>query len=253
MEFKVISNENILPLSQKEIVKRLKEFIDIEGDKVWIKDDLSLLDENKMTLFQKTIWFIARNFDSLKVNLYHINPKESAKSLHLIEKEIAVKPSDQKEIIFLFQLAVKKFNLLFYPPYNPMTLSIHEALLNNDLSSVIRLVQKNRNCLKQTNSRGETPLHVALRQNNPGISHYLLHELKTADDADEIEGNTPLHLAVLNEDIQSIQMLLDKHSHITLANYQGFTPLDLAKMKKNKAILKLLEEYNAKTLNRFYE
>ena len=54
------------------------------------------------------------------------------------------------------------------------------------------------------------------------------------------DGNTPLHIAVQNQDIEIIKILLDSGSDVNAKNAAGQTPLHLAVQTANKEIISLL-------------
>lgn len=240
-------------VSEGIILDRLRKYITTHGTDIWIKDDLSLFTESNLGPIRKVIWTIAKNFKLIKSKIYHIDPEQTADSLKLIEREIAKDISTQEELIPVFQAAIRKFNVTNYEkPYLALTLPIHSAILNNHFKHVIRLIEKDKSFLFQVNSEGETPLHVAFRrQADPGIIDFLLMNHPFPSEIDKVNASTPLHLAVFNDDIGSVRQLLKKNVPADIKNNDNLTPYDLACLKKNKAICKLLLDYRARSSNSY--
>lgn len=132
--------------------------------------------------------------------------------------------------------------------------------------SLTELLLKKKAKLEVKNREGKTPLYVALENNNNEIANLILRYggnsaficdltklsalhivarrgdvkmlgelLQTKAialiDAQDIQGNTPLHLAVEVEHEDVIFLLLKARAYHKIKNLQGETPLDLAKQK----------------------
>jgi ankyrin repeat protein len=104
---------------------------------------------------------------------------------------------------------------------------------------------------------GNTPLHIACKYNHESITIYCINraviectEPSTTKLLTEFlnkkncEGNAPLHLAVQNQSLQALEVLLrNRATDINVQNNQGETPLHLAIRCQNlKAIKKLIEK-----------
>lgn len=254
MSFKVMSHAKFQPLPEEEVVLRLKNIIHTRSKKVCICEDLSLLDENNLPPFRHAIWSVVKHFDVLKTYFFRINSEQSFISLRSIEKEIAKGIAHQQEIELLFRQAISIYNLLVpEAPYSFLPLPIHKAVLERNLHKVITLVRENPNYVYQTNSVGETPLHVAIKFQLIAIAHFLVSEQPNPIEEEELGGNSPLHLAVETRNIQLVQLILSKHISPYILNKSHQTPLDIAKNLRSRPVIKLLEEYEALYYNRFFE
>ncbi|MGI2298458.1 ankyrin repeat domain-containing protein [Candidatus Cardinium hertigii] len=79
------------------------------------------------------------------------------------------------------------------------------------------------------NEVGNTPLHLAVIDNNLVSVESLLSEPGTNVNARNASGNTPLHLAVVYRRPSIVQRLVTMPGiHVNITNNDGRTPLDLA-------------------------
>lgn len=254
MSFRVVSNARMQQLPEEEVVRRLRDIIQVHSKNIWIKDDLSLFNEQNLTPLYRMTWMIVKHFDALKSRLFHIDPLQSAQSFRSIEREIAKGISSQNEIEQLFRQAITIYNLIMPDnPYVFLPLPIHKAIREKNLSKVIHLVLQNKNFLYQANSSGETPLHVAIRTQFTAAAGFLLSEHHNPIEKDEIAGDTPLHLAVEMENTEVVQKIMERHVSPLIQNTEGQTPLDIARQIRNRPLLKLLEEYEAQYYNHYFD
>ncbi|MFA6914821.1 MAG: ankyrin repeat domain-containing protein [Parachlamydiales bacterium] len=254
MSFKVVSNARMQQLPEEEIMLRLKNIIHTHSNNIWIRDDLSLFDENKLSPLLRATWMIAKHFEGLKYRFFHINAQQSAQSFRSIEREIAKGIAHQVEIEKLFRQAITIYNLIMpNDPYVFLPLPIHKAILEKNLPKVMHLVIQNKDFLNQINSLGETPLHVSIKTKFDAATNFLLSEHPNPSEKDEISGNTPLHLAVEMDDIELVRIILRKHISPKILNTGGQTPLDIARNLRNRPLIKLLEEYEAYYFNHYFE
>jgi len=71
------------------------------------------------------------------------------------------------------------------------------------------------------------PLHIAVIHHKPKILGLLV---KTAMiDSQDNDGRTALHYAVLNDDMESVRILVDNHANKTIKDNKGETPEDLSR------------------------
>ena len=85
-----------------------------------------------------------------------------------------------------------------------------------------------------------TTLMVATAYGRQHVVRWLLHELQFDVNEKNCYGNTALHKATLNNQIECARLLLDAGS-LHLKNRSGNTPLDLARINGHKDMQKLLE------------
>jgi ankyrin repeat protein len=105
--------------------------------------------------------------------------------------------------------------------------SIHEAIEASDLAAVQRLLRDHPNCLHERDSVNNTPLHVAVYQENPEIVDLLL--ATGADvNAKGTNGDTPLHVAVTNDSAELVNQLVRAGAMLGSRNDLGRTPLTAA-------------------------
>ncbi|XP_068154298.1 nuclear factor NF-kappa-B p110 subunit [Drosophila tropicalis] len=98
------------------------------------------------------------------------------------------------------------------------------------------------------NDDGLSPLHMAIRQNKYDIAKKLINHDRTAISvANTTDGNNALHMAVLEQSVELLVLILDaQNSTLTdilqARNAAGYTPLELARCKANGRVVQLLEK-----------
>lgn len=93
------------------------------------------------------------------------------------------------------------------------------------------ILQKNNISIKnEKNIWGVTPLHVVAEKANAE----LLIKLEANINAQTVEGDTPLHLAVRHNNIDVAEFLLEQGANSKIKNKDGFLPLHYARSKRMK-------------------
>ncbi|EDV49828.1 nuclear factor NF-kappa-B p110 subunit [Drosophila erecta] len=101
--------------------------------------------------------------------------------------------------------------------------------------------------LSVTNDDGLTPLHMAIRQNKYDVAKKLIsHDRSSISVANTMDGNNALHMAVLEQSVELLVLILDAQNQnltdiLQARNAAGYTPLELAKYKANNRVVQLLE------------
>ncbi|XP_051213060.1 uncharacterized protein [Lolium perenne] len=138
------------------------------------------------------------------------------------------------------------------------SLPIHIAAAHGRLLTVIKLLKECPYCDSSRNASGQTFLHVAVEKKKPEIVRYVCKQkkIKRILNAMDQNGNTALHLAVLNasEDVvnnsheaavnnasEKIFCTLMRNSDVDLnfANKEGHTPLDLAFLSLHPKVISM--------------
>ncbi|WP_342257708.1 ankyrin repeat domain-containing protein [Spiroplasma endosymbiont of Nomada ruficornis] len=89
-----------------------------------------------------------------------------------------------------------------------------------------------------------TPLQIAVKNNNIEMVKLLL-ENHADIDAQDVDGCTPLHLVVECNNIEMVKLLLENHADVNLKDINGCTPLHWAVECNNIEIVKLFIENGA--------
>lgn len=182
--------------------------------------------------------------------------------------------------IIVLKIVISVFALISSPAWANSFDDFFSAVKRDDVAAVRQLAERGFD-LNTLNEAGEHALFLALRDEAPAVSTFLLTQAKVQVEArtsrDEsplmmaalkgrlevarrlIErkaevnkpGWTPLHYAATNSDASSVPMvrlLLEHHAYIDSASPNGTTPLMMAAHYGNPGVVKLLLEEGADPL-----
>ncbi len=94
-------------------------------------------------------------------------------------------------------------------------------------------------CVSLT-TEGDTPLHIAALNNDYDSAASLITKGANVNVKDEHK-QTPLHIAALHNALEMAAPLIDKGADVNAKDKKGQTPLDLARKQKNWKLAQLLE------------
>ncbi|WP_422133281.1 ankyrin repeat domain-containing protein [Endozoicomonas sp. ALD040] len=147
-----------------------------------------------------------------------------------------------------------ELSALFHIAANFNIKSLMEMLLNRDLHRGLKFYQppckldtKDQFCV-QTQS-GLTVLHEAVLANSYSVVALLIEERLIEINAKDDQGNTSLHYAIQNNDIDMIEILLKNGAGINIQNSLGYTPLHFAVQLENKEVVGCLMEHKGEIAN----
>ncbi len=210
--------------------------------------------------------YTGRNDDA---TLLHIAVMEDNSDLLklLLEKEAKVDSMNKgnktpidlaidQENTALLKLFVEKGKLVDinkkFGPYQESLL--HIAVSKDDPNLVEALLEKDAD-VNSMNSSNETPISIAIDQGKIKSREVFIKKGKLAIDKklDNYHGNTLLHIAVMADDLEFVQYLLQAGVNPELENDSDQTPLELVKLKPDEpnatAIKQALTDAINKKLN----
>nr|XP_022296867.1 tankyrase-1-like isoform X9 [Crassostrea virginica] len=131
--------------------------------------------------------------------------------------------------------------------------SITSAIQEDDSDELEALLQDPDANLNVPNSMGLFPLHVAILRINPVSRNDMVRRIlnKGADinvkavpnpEHDEA-GNTPLHMSVARDQLDTVRILLTYNPAISPTNNEGLTPYNYAEQNGNAEMMRLLQEH----------
>ena len=123
---------------------------------------------------------------------------------------------------------------------------IHEAVKNNDLAKVRKLIKNNPDLVFIKDADGITPLHFAAGDANKKMVKLLLAS-KADVNAKDNNGTTPLHAAAtaLGKRVDLLEMLIAGKADVNAADTNGLTPLHYATLVKGAKRAKVLLTHGA--------
>ncbi|KAF8099717.1 hypothetical protein N665_0238s0045 [Sinapis alba] len=119
------------------------------------------------------------------------------------------------------------------------SIPLHCAMQRGRIEVVEELVSSFPESIKEVNASLETPLHVAVKNNQVEATKLLLEEIKKRDmsprtvNMENREGNTVLHLATLGKQLQIVEMLIGDDAilpgsvDVNRQNRNWLTPKDI--------------------------
>ncbi len=109
-----------------------------------------------------------------------------------------------------------------------------------DLYPIVELLIENNASIHKTNAQNETPLMVAARLGLENLTR-LLVTLGSKPDNKDLNGNTALHLTILNNHEEMALFLINSRANIDITNNDNQTALKLAEILNLKKVLALLQ------------
>merc|ERR1719357_585332 len=94
----------------------------------------------------------------------------------------------------------------------------------------------------------ETALHIVVEQDNVKMLKFVVEEMVegklSINEKDNIYGDTPLHAAVMVENVEFVRLLVNSGASISEKDKEGKTPLDVANALLEDDDVKLKEIQN---------
>lgn len=115
---------------------------------------------------------------------------------------------------------------------------------NLSVNALYKILIKNPDLINMTDEKKETFLSYAIKRNNNPIIDFIIASPLLDLNYQDKNGNTYLHMAVIQQNINLIQTLIDKKISINTQNKDGNTALHFAYYIKNNEIVKILLKNN---------
>jgi ankyrin repeat protein len=104
---------------------------------------------------------------------------------------------------------------------------------------------KAQEILNHQDKFGRTLLHYAALENKTQYAQSLIEQGQANLNIKDLEGNTPLHIAVQCNNYAMVDFLCKKGAHLDIKNKKQLTPFHISILKKHLNILELLGYYGA--------
>jgi len=118
-----------------------------------------------------------------------------------------------------------------------------KAAEKNDLEAFRGLLNKRRVKINAHGALGNRPLHVAAgKWGKEGLVELVIARGAVVD-IQNMDGQTPLHLAVEHNNLDAARALLENHADVNAQDRQGVTPRQIAIKNKRQRTIALLERW----------
>jgi len=129
----------------------------------------------------------------------------------------------------------------------------YTAKLHQNIDIVVHLLTACEECdPNMLNREGDTPLHIAARENKTVALSHLLDHKQCDPNVQNKAGDTPLHIVVVDNQTAAIsQLITHKRCNLNVQNVKGDTPLHIAVTVGNLQLCEMLmtKVDNVNTLN----
>ena len=130
---------------------------------------------------------------------------------------------------------------------------LHLSIMGDKITSFFYFSEKYKiNYINSKDIKENTSLHLATYFNSKKIFNYLLTTNKLDINAVNKEGFTPLHFAVMNQNINMIKKLLMKGADCSIKNDKLSTPYDIANKNNYHSIKKIFKGNKCKYKSLIY-
>ncbi len=119
--------------------------------------------------------------------------------------------------------------------------SLAYACRNGDLERVRSIIDSDRASLQSADADGNTPLHIAALQNQAGIVEFLLTQQPDIDPKNN-SGETPLNIAAKRGYTELLRLLLGHRADVDATDNDGKTPLMVAVAASDRKVTEILLE-----------
>eukprot|EP01102_Stenamoeba_stenopodia_P020500 TRINITY_DN8008_c0_g1_i1.p1 TRINITY_DN8008_c0_g1~~TRINITY_DN8008_c0_g1_i1.p1 ORF type:complete len:260 (+),score=71.09 TRINITY_DN8008_c0_g1_i1:75-854(+) len=113
---------------------------------------------------------------------------------------------------------------------------IHLAVLNNDKSTIKKLIWIDREVVKQKGKYDWTPLHVAVREKNVKLAKLFIKKGTPVDEPDTIYW-TSLHRACRDGHLDLVKLLVASGADVNKKTMDGWAPLHFAAYNAREEVL----------------
>ena len=126
---------------------------------------------------------------------------------------------------------------------------IIKAAKSGDAERVSSLLANDKSLVKARDKDGSTPLHCAVWKGHLKVVALLLEAGADVNAQNENDhwGTTPLHAAAHANEASIAQLLIDHGADVNAPDCEQRTPLFHTTFHKARAVVRVLEEHNART------
>ena len=116
--------------------------------------------------------------------------------------------------------------------------NIFDAIKNGNISDVKSITKNNRLSLKERDINLNSPLHIALENQNPEIINYLLDQGADVNH-ENAWSESPLYSSIRMNNIKIIKIIIKNGGNVNVKNNHGESPLHIAVRIGNIEIIEI--------------
>lgn len=120
-----------------------------------------------------------------------------------------------------------------------LNVNIFQAVREHQTETIKILLKDNPNLVNKRDDKGNTPLHIAAMNNKKNMCQILL-KYDSRVSAQNSNGQSPLHYACEYGHLELVDYLISKNADLNVKNYSGQTPMHLAVMNGHHGIIQTL-------------
>ena len=114
-----------------------------------------------------------------------------------------------------------------------------KEILEKDGSEFVKFLVSKGADVNVKNNDGDTPLHLAVKENNAEAIKFLLSQ-KADGNVKNNDGDIPLHLAMKESNIEVVKILVSNGANVNTWDKNGMSPLHVASRGGNIEVVKIL-------------
>eukprot|EP01096_Ripella_sp_DP13-Kostka_P007761 TRINITY_DN284_c0_g1_i1.p1 TRINITY_DN284_c0_g1~~TRINITY_DN284_c0_g1_i1.p1 ORF type:complete len:187 (-),score=103.16 TRINITY_DN284_c0_g1_i1:140-634(-) len=121
---------------------------------------------------------------------------------------------------------------------------LHLAIVQEKFDTVSTILTEHQSAVNSPTRSGNTPLHLAVLDENVELVRLLI-KLGANVHAENAMGETPLHFAVQTNSAKAVALLFQAGANLNAEDFEGLTPIEWAAEAEHEYIFSILLSFGA--------